>query len=243
MNKHSTKTYTYRPTLGVGATVSSVAVILFLLVDFAYSGYANWFFRQYAKIIDKGDDTALDLWISQNETLVQIGEWLYYGLIIAFIMSIIFVAKWIYDSHCNARALGVENIAYSPLMSVGTFFIPIASLFMPFIAMRDMVNGSFEKANKPTFHGLILLWWVCFIGGSLINRFYNRKMNALDNTFPDEPTIEQLIDYFEQAVNILTVLQISTVLTLISAVSLIIIIKRTSHLHQQMYNEQPLHIK
>lgn len=238
MSKTSTKTYTYRPTLGVGATVSSVAVILFLLADFVYCSYANWFFRQYAKIINRGDDVALDLWVSQNETLVQIGGWFGYGLLTAFIISIIFVAKWVYDSHCNARALGVLGITYSPLMSVGVFFIPIASLFMPFIAMRDMVNGSFEKANKPTFHGLILLWWVCFIGGSLINRFYNRKMNALDHNFPDKPTVEQLIDYFEQAVTILNVLQISTVLTLISAVALIIIINRTSQLHHQLYQEQ-----
>ncbi|WP_066803673.1 DUF4328 domain-containing protein [Moraxella oblonga] len=231
------KTYTYRPTLGVGAMVSSVAVILFLLVDFVYSSYANWHFRQYAKIIDSDDDVALDLWASQNETLAQVGEWIGYGLLIAFIISIIFVAKWIYDSHCNARALGVSGIAYSPLMSVGVFFIPIASLFMPFIAMRDMVNGSFEKANKPTFHGVILLWWVCFISGSLISRFYNRKMTALDNNFPDEPTTPELLDYFEQAVNIMNVLQIGTVLTLVSAVALIIIINKTSQLHQQMYQQ------
>ncbi|UYZ68460.1 DUF4328 domain-containing protein [Moraxella bovis] len=232
------KTYAYRPTSGVGATVSSVAVILFLLADFVYSSYANWFFRQYVKIIDSGDDVALDLWASQNETLVQIGEWLYYGLLIVFVISAIFVAKWVYDSHCNARALGVSGIAYSPLMSAVVFFIPIANLFMPFIAMRDMVNGSFEKANKPTFHGLVLLWWVCFVGGTLLDRFYSRKMTALDHNFPNKPTAEQIIDYFAQMVNILSVLQISTVLTLISAVALIVIIKRTSRLHHQMYKEQ-----
>lgn len=232
------KTYTYRPTFGTGASVSSMAVALLLLVDFVYSSYANWFFRQYAKIIDSGDDVALDLWASQNERLVPIGEWLYYGLLTAFIISVIFVAKWVYDSHCNARALGVQNIAYSPLMSVGAFFIPIANWFMPFIAMRDMVNGSFEKANKPTFHGLILLWWVCFMSGSLISRFYNRQINALNHNLSDEPTVEQLTDYFEQSVNILSVIQIGTVLTFISAVSLIILIKRTSQLHQQMYHEQ-----
>lgn len=232
------KTYTYRPTLGVGATVSSVVVILFLLADFAYSSYANWYFRQYAKIVDSGDDVALDLWVSQNETLVQIAEWLYYGIMTVFIISIIFVAKWIYDSHCNARALGVSGIAYSPLMSVGVFFIPFANLFMPFIAMRDMVNGSFEKANKPTFHGVILLWWVCFISGSLINRFYSRKIDTLNNHFPDEPTTSELLDYFEQVANIMSVLQIGTVLTLVSAVALIIIIKRTSQLHQQMHQQQ-----
>lgn len=76
------------------------------------------------------------------------------------------------------------------------------------------------------------------MSGSLISRFYNRQINALNHNLSEEPTVEQLIDYFEQSVNILSVIQIGTVLTLISAVSLIIIIKRTSQLHQQMYHEQ-----
>lgn len=232
------KTYTYRSTFGTGATVSSVAVILILVVDFLCNGYLNWYFRQYAKIAH--DEVALDQWGSQGEVITQMGNWIYYGWIITFITSIIFVAKWVYDSHCNARALGVQNIAYSPLMSVGAFFIPIASLFMPFIAMRDMVNGSFEKANKPTFHWLILLWWTCFVGGTLLSRFYNRKIDNLTTTLPDEPTISQLMAYFEQSTAIIGMLQISSTLLLISAVSLIIIIKKTSHVHQQMYHEQQL---
>lgn len=230
------KTYTYRPTLGTGAIISSMAFALILAVDFLCNGYLNWYFRQYANIVH--DEAALNQWGLQGDIITQIGDWLYYGGIITFIISVIFVAKWVYDSHCNARALGVENIAYSPLMSVGVLFIPIASLFMPFIAMRDMVNGSFEKANKPTFHWLILLWWTCFISGSLLSRFYNRKIDDLTTTLPEISTVAQLTSYFEQSATIIGMLQISSALLLISAISLIVIIKRTSHLHQQMHQQQ-----
>lgn len=229
------KTYNYRTTSGTGAIISSVAVILLLLIDFMFSSYVNWYFRQYANIVNDDDDVALAQWALQSETITKVSEWLYHGLIAVFIISIIFVAKWVYDSHCNARALGVQNIAYSPLMSVGVFFIPIASLFMPFVAMRDMVNGSCKIANKPTFHGLIVLWWVCFISGSLIYRFYHRKLDNLDSKLPDEPDVTKLIEYFEQLANTISILQIGSLLTLISAVALIIIIKRTSHLHHNMH--------
>lgn len=235
------KAHIYRPALGTGAIISSMAFALILVVDCLCNGYLQWYFRQYANIVH--DEAALNQWGLQGDIITQIGDWLYYGGVITFIISIIFVAKWVYDSHCNARALGVENIAYSPLMSVGVFFIPIASLFMPFIAMRDMVNGSFEKANKPTFHGLILLWWVCFTGGSLLNRFYNRKIDNLIATLSDEPTATQLVAYFEQSATAVGMLQISSVLLLISAISLISIIKRTGRLHQQMYHEQQLSTK
>lgn len=234
MANSTPKTHTYRPNTGKWAIISSMFAIIGLMMDIILSAYGSWHFERF-DTINTDDELALDAWLAQTERLSSVSEWLGYAPMMLFVISAIFVGKWIYNSHHNARALGVENISYSPLLAVGSFAIPLANLFMPFIAMKDMVNGSFEKADKPTFHGVILLWWVCFVVGKFTGRYYYRQANTLDAQFTDMADFGVLAEYCERLAGILNMLIISSVLSVISAVALIVIIRRTSTLHAQMY--------
>jgi hypothetical protein len=67
---------------------------------------------------------------------LQVGGWAL-GLALFFM--------WVYRANRNARALGAEEMRYTPASSVGWFFIPLANLFMPYLALREI-----WKASSPS---------------------------------------------------------------------------------------------
>lgn len=102
--------------------------------------------------------------------------------------------------------------------------------------MQQMVNGGFEKANKPTFHPLILLWWGCFIVPSIANRVLKHQMDKVDKAYEaSEQDMAMFIEYFGEIIQFLWLFSITSVLSLISAWALWVIIKRTTALHQEMF--------
>lgn len=181
------------------------------------------------------DEQVFELWQTQTAMMETVVSGFGILLAVVFVVSMVLVGKWIYDSQHNACALGVPDLQYSPTMAVGSFFIPIVGLFLPFVAMQQMVNGSFEKAGKPTFHPLILLWWVCFVVSSIANRILSRQVDRLGETYEaSEQDMVAVISYFNEMTQFLWLLAITSVISLISAWALWVIIKRTTALHQQM---------
>lgn len=182
------------------------------------------------------DDEQLGHWQQQLDALETFSTWLYYTSVAAFIISAIMVGKWIFDSQHNARYLQVEHLKYSPAMAIGSFFIPIMNFFVPFVAMQQMVNGSFEKANKPTFHPLILLWWLCFIGSSILDRVHTHQSKKLDAWIEgNESDIAMLTQYFHEMAQLSWEYVPILLLSMVSAWALWVIIIRTTTLHNTMF--------
>ncbi len=79
--------------------------------------------------------------------------------------SCIAVGMWIHKAHANLEAADFPALEFSPGWSVGWFFVPIASLFKPFQAMRELWNashGAIGDYSDPA-PGFFWVWWLCWI--------------------------------------------------------------------------------
>jgi len=88
---------------------------------------------------------------------------------LVWIAAVIAVLRWIYLANGNAHAIGAEDMMVSPGWSVGWFFVPLANLVMPFIAMRELWKAS---ANPKDWQAesasvTIAIWWGFWLAASL----------------------------------------------------------------------------
>lgn len=77
------------------------------------------------------------------------------------LVTIIFFSMWICRAAANIVAAGTVGFDYTPGWAVGWFFIPIANLFKPYAAMRQIWNASHggqgDQLERP--EGLLAIWW------------------------------------------------------------------------------------
>lgn len=91
---------------------------------------------------------------------------------IAIVATIVIFAMWIYRANYNARQLGATGMEFTPGWSVGWFFIPIANLWKPYQAMREIWKASAAPAHwQDQPRGDILPWWWALF---LIDNFLNQ---------------------------------------------------------------------
>ena len=101
---------------------------------------------------------------------------------ILFLISAVFVSMWIYRAHANLRDANVEGTTITPGWSVVWFFVPIAGLFKPFEAMRELWNAS-DGTDSKLAPDQMKIWWGAFIVGSIIDKIYDRIGGAVDGGF------------------------------------------------------------
>ncbi|QDH34397.1 DUF4328 domain-containing protein [Porphyrobacter sp. YT40] len=89
---------------------------------------------------------------------------------LAFVVSIILVAMWIHRAHANLHEAGLPGLQTSPGWAVGWYFVPIANLFKPFQAMRELWHESHQTADSFTSDapGTLTLWWGLWVIGNIL---------------------------------------------------------------------------
>lgn len=90
--------------------------------------------------------------------------------ILTFLLAGIGVLVWFYRARANLARAGLEELAYSPGRSVGSFFVPIANLFVPFLSMRELHNRSHGEIPELSRSSVpdVASWWTCHLAGSLL---------------------------------------------------------------------------
>ena len=88
----------------------------------------------------------VDLALDSGPLVLAIGL-VYLAYTAVFVVSIVLVAMWIHRAHANLREAGVDGLEFTPGWAVGWFFVPIAQLFKPFQAMRELWAA---MRHKPT---------------------------------------------------------------------------------------------
>ncbi len=88
---------------------------------------------------------------------------------IVFIVAGFVVLRWIYFATANAHAFGAQGLRCGPWLAVGSFFIPIANLVMPFQSMRDVWKASVEPRDWEVVKAPPLLgwWWLFWLAGNI----------------------------------------------------------------------------
>jgi hypothetical protein len=83
------------------------------------------------------------------------------------LMTLVVVLLWIHEAHAYLRYLHVQGKAFSPGAAVGWFFVPVACLVMPCLAMQELWKASDPESPPADAHcwktkpgsGLIAFWW------------------------------------------------------------------------------------
>jgi hypothetical protein len=100
---------------------------------------------------------------------------------IIFIVSGIIILKWIYRANYNARQLGATEMTFTPGWSIGWYFIPIANLWKPYQAMKEIWKASSDPQNwKTQSVSAMLPWWWFFwiVSGIFDNASFRLTMRA-----------------------------------------------------------------
>lgn len=130
-----------------------------------------------ATFIGEGLETfgAIDTNAIDPGPLTMLFAVVYIGFGIAFLASVVFVAMWIYRAHANLRAADIET-EFSPGWAVGWYFVPIANLFKPFQAMRELWNASHMAPTDfgSDAPGDVKVWWGFFIVGNILANISTR---------------------------------------------------------------------
>ena len=106
--------------------------------------------------------------------------------LIVLVLAFIFVGRWIYFSAKNVRAFGATGLTIRPGWAVGWYFIPIANLWKPYQAMKEIWQASSEPLDwqfRP-IPGLMPAWWTLWIVSNIADRITFRLAN-------DAVTIDQ----------------------------------------------------
>ena len=84
---------------------------------------------------------------------------------VQIIALIVVFCVWIHRANYNARQLGAADMTFTPGWAVGWYFIPIANLWKPYQAMKEIWKASANPAHwQDQPRGSILpAWWTFFL--------------------------------------------------------------------------------
>jgi len=140
------------------------------------------FFLSFSFIIELGDIwfafSEIKIWQKVNNGLLYESEahamvnqytgiqsYSLYFYDLVSIVTMILVLTLIYKMNKNSHALGAKNMKYSPLGSIGWYFVPIFNYFKPYYAMKEIFQTSISSKdweNIPVSR-YIWFWWSSWV--------------------------------------------------------------------------------
>jgi hypothetical protein len=141
-------------------------------------------------------------WVDTLQVLLSLLQFL------IFLTTAVLFLMWIHRAYRNLSALGVSRLEYSPGWAVGGFFIPFASLVIPYRVMKEIWVKSVSQVNAPvgTYRppggslSLLGWWW----GFWLVSNFLDQavfRMSGLQET-PDRLFTIAKVEIVADAFNI-----------------------------------------
>lgn len=123
----------------------------------------------------------------------------------ALIVNFIMLMFWIWRTVRNTGLLGIRNMTYSPGWSIGWWFIPLANLFAPYMALSEIYRANrdmegWRKSDHP--FAVIVFWLVTLVQVSvaIMIRFIKNPDGNID------PNSLHLVLYSLGAVRVLSLL-------------------------------------
>ncbi|HPE71211.1 MAG TPA: DUF4328 domain-containing protein [Candidatus Competibacter sp.] len=117
---------------------------------------------------------------------------------IIFIISGVLMLKWIHRANYNARQIGAQDMVFTPGWSIGWYFIPIANLWKPYQAMKEIWKASSNPRSwsKASVSPMLPWWWFFWIVSTMLgNASFRLAMRAEEiNTLLIANVVTQLSD-------------------------------------------------
>ncbi len=97
---------------------------------------------------------------------------------IVILATAVIYLRWVYLTKRNAMVFGGSRIAYGAGWSVGLFFIPVLSLWKPYVSAQETFRASnpdcgqnWKDAPSP---GLLRVWWALWLALSVLGQYIFR---------------------------------------------------------------------
>lgn len=97
--------------------------------------------------------------------------------LLVYLITGIFFLKWVYRTSKNMHMLGGDRWEHSAGSAVWWYFVPVASLFKPYQAMREI----WSKAHKKKWGGetkLLPGWWTLWLISIILGQTVSRLPTA-----------------------------------------------------------------
>lgn len=223
-------------TLSQWIYVSAAIYALLILTDLLF---ALWSLPKFHRIVTTARQHGLSDEIgSQLDTLAaleNVGTLLPIISLISFIVCAVLIGIWTNRSHHNAHSLNIEGLTVSPAWAVGSYFVPIANLFLPYRAMKQLWLGSLNAAEaKPVSAVLPAVWWTLWLGGVIVSRIFDRMSDYIEKSADTAVSAEQFIALMESAQYSLALGCIAGAMLLGCTFCLLKIIRRINRAHEQI---------
>lgn len=75
---------------------------------------------------------------------------------------------WQHQATANLWARAEPGMRTTPGWAVGWWFIPVANLWMPFVAMRELDRRSMGREAAPRSGALVGVWWLVWVAAWLL---------------------------------------------------------------------------
>jgi len=101
--------------------------------------------------------------------------------VVVYIATAVAFLMWLYRASNNVAAFG-QNTQHSSGWAVGSFFVPIMNLFVPYQAAKDIWQKSEPDAQTFSFGvavpGFFAAWWGFWIASNVVSNIYIRMTLA-----------------------------------------------------------------
>jgi hypothetical protein len=112
--------------------------------------------------------------------------------ILLYIGTVVVFSMWVYRASANLHALGSPGLRFTPGWAVGWYFVPIANLWKPYQAMKEIWRASKNPSNwqAETTSPLLGWWWFWWIVSSIAGNISGRmtlRAESLDELIATGP--------------------------------------------------------
>ncbi|PZO78918.1 MAG: hypothetical protein DI629_10945 [Mesorhizobium amorphae] len=89
------------------------------------------------------------------------------------LVVVVTAAIWIRRANMAARALGAQNLRFTPNWAIGWYFVPLANLFMPFRAMAEIwrASGGAPDWKNEALPSFFAGWWGFWLASNVVGQF------------------------------------------------------------------------
>lgn len=124
--------------------------------------------------------------------------------------TVVLFCMWVHRAYKNLPALGnpPKYLNYSPRWAVGSFFIPLASLVLPYIIVKEIWDRSDPSVRTETDlmftpaggSPLLLGWWIVWVVSNVLSNISYRL--SAEDAPPDTQAMLMKLGIFSDFANI-----------------------------------------
>jgi len=133
-------------------------------------------------------------------------------ILLAIFLGVTFL-RWIHRTNKNLHVLSSEPMTFSPGWSVGWYFIPVANLFKPYQAMKEIWTVAHRSA--PSGNSILGWWWFLWIVSNFLGRITLKLALRAENaqSYARSAAADMVSDGIDIVLNVVALMLVAAIAT------------------------------